>query len=173
MSAELSKSSLTEVFITHQVQLQGLARRIVGTIEHAEDVVQDAYLKIVEGTCAARVDKPFGYCCQVVRNMALDHYRRQSVESAWRIYSEDGELPQVPGGVVPEREIDDRRKLEAVDHALDTLPRRTRMAFELYRLAGMTQREIGQRLDCSATLVNFMIKDAMLALAGCRRLMDE
>jgi RNA polymerase sigma-70 factor (ECF subfamily) len=173
MSVEVSKSSLTEVFIAHRVQLQGLARRIVGTIEHAEDVVQDAFLKIVEGACAARVDKPFGYCCQVVRNMALDHYRRQSVESAWRTYSDDGELPQVAGGVVPEREIDDRRKLVAVDRALDTLPRRTRMAFELYRLAGMTQREIGQRLDCSATLVNFMIKDAMLALAGCRRLMDE
>jgi RNA polymerase sigma-70 factor (ECF subfamily) len=173
MSVDFPNTSLAEVFIAHRRQLQGLARKIVGTIELAEDVVQDAYLKIFQGVCASHVDKPYGYCCQVVRNMALDHYRRQSVESAYRIYSDDGELPQVPGGVMPERAIDDRRKLEVIDRALDTLPGRTRRAFEFYRLAGLTQREIGQRLGCSATLVNFMIKDAMLALASCRSLLEE
>jgi RNA polymerase sigma factor (sigma-70 family) len=173
MSACSQNSSLGEVFIAHRTQLRSVAQRIVGAADLAEDVVQDAYLKIVEGACAFQVERPLGYCCQVVRNMALDHYRRQSVESAHRVYVEDGELPQVAGGLAADRGLDERRMLVAIDRALDTLPPRTRLAFELFRLSGLSQREIGRRLDCSATLVNFMVKDAMQALAAYRQHLHE
>lgn len=173
MSFEMSGSTLGEVFIAHRAQLRCIAQRIVGTRELADEITQDAYLKLVEGVCARQVDKPFCYCCQVVRNLALDHCRRQSVEATYRIYTDDGELPQVPGGSVPDRSLHERQVLDAIDKVLDSLPPRTRHAFELHRLAGLTQREIAQRLGCSATLVNFMLRDATQVLASCRDLLDD
>jgi RNA polymerase sigma-70 factor (ECF subfamily) len=35
------------------------------------------------------------------------------------------------------------------------------MAFEMYRIRGMTQKDIAVTLGVSPTLVNFMIRDAM------------
>lgn len=164
--------ALGEVFIAHRAQLRRIAQKIVGSPEVADEIAQDAYLKLVEGACAREVEKPYGYCCQVVRNLALDHCRRQAVESTYRTFTDDGELPQVAGGRVPDQHLHEMQVIDAIDKALATLPARTRHAFELYRLGGLTQREIGERLSCSATLVNFMIKDAVQAVAACRDLLD-
>jgi len=172
MSMDSPGAALEEVFVAHRAQLRRIAQRIVGTPEVADEVTQDAYLKLVEGACARNVDKPYCYCCQVVRNLALDHCRRQAVESTYRIYTADGELPQVAGGRVPERCLHERQVLDAIDRVLGTLPPRTRHAFELYRLSGLTQRDIAQQLGCSATLVNFMLRDAAQAIASCRDLLD-
>lgn len=172
MSMDSPGTALGEIFVAHRTQLCRIAQRIVGTPEIADEVTQDAYLKLVEGACARDVGKPYSYCCQVVRNLALDHRRCQAVESTYRVYTEDGELPQVAGGCVPERHLQERQVIDAIDRALTALPSRTRHAFELYRLVGLTQREIAQQLGCSATLVNFMLRDATQAIAACRDLLD-
>lgn len=168
MSIMESDAPLTQVFLRMRVRLQGIAYAMLGTTEQAEEVVQEAYLKIVERSAIDDVQKPEAFCSQVVRNLARDLYRRQCVESSYRVFTDDGELPAVTAGLSLERVVDGRRTLAAVEQALAGLPARTRRAFELYRLAGMTQREIGKVLDCSATLVNFMIKDAMAALMHCQ-----
>ena len=116
--------------------------------------------------------KPFCYCCQVVRNMALDHCRRQAVESSYRIYPDDGELPQVSGGSIPDHQLHGMQVIDAIDRILCGLPSRTRQVFELSRLGGLTQRDIAQEIGCSATLVNFMLRDATQAIACCRELVD-
>ena len=66
----------------------------------------------------------------------------------------------------PEVMAIDRQALAQVVGALDELPKRTRLAFELYRSGSHTQREIAQLLDVSPTSVNFMIRDA---LTHCRQ----
>ncbi len=171
MSIDLQNVALGDVFIAHRSQLRGIAQRIVGSPELADEITQEAFLKLAEGATLRQIDKPFCYCCQVVRNLALDHCRRQAVESTYRVYTDDGELPPVAGGTAPEQGLDERRVLRAIDEALSALPSRTRKVFELYRLGGLTQREIGRELGCSATLVNFMLKDAADAIAGCRGLL--
>lgn len=66
----------------------------------------------------------------------------------------------------PEIEHEDRQTLEAISSALQTLPERTRYAFEMYRLHGRTQKEIAEELGVSPTLVNFMVRDALI---HCRK----
>lgn len=172
MQSNLATPTLEEVFVSNRHQLQAIARKITGSAELADDVMQDAYLRLKLGACAREINSPLHYCNQVVRNVALDHYRRQAVESTYRVYSDDGELPPVVSPSVVDKDLHDRRILDAVVSVLDALPPRIRQVFELYRLGGLTQREIGKRLGCSATLVNFMMKEATEALSMCRVLMD-
>ncbi len=68
---------------------------------------------------------------------------------------------------MPDQQLHRVQVLHAVDRVLGTLPARTRRVFELSRIGGLTQRDIAVELGCSATLVNFMLKDAAAALAGC------
>ncbi len=172
MSIDSAELTLGEVFITHRAQLRRLVRSIVHASDLVDDVMQDAYLRLAALSNARQVREPFCYCCQVVRNLAFDHFRRQSVEATYRSFGEDVEALEVPAsGPLPERMLSERQSLKVVDDALSTLAPRTRKAFELHRLSGMTQRDIGLQLGCSATLVNFMIRDADQALQGCRHLL--
>lgn len=172
MSVELQQRVLGDIFIEHRMRLRRIARKIVGTSHVADEVMQDAYLKVVEMTAVREILKPFCYCCQVVRNMALDHCRRQTVESSYRIYPDDGELPQIAGGSIPDHQLHGMQVIHAIDRILCGLPSRTRLVFELSRLGGLTQRDIARQIGCSATLVNFMLRDASQAIASCRELVD-
>lgn len=172
MQVDSTLLTIGEVFIANRPQLFRIAQKILRAADWAEEVVQDAYLKLVEGAYARDIQQPLFYCNQVVRNLALDYYRRHSLEATYRSFGEPVELLQVAGGAPPEQLLGERQLLAEIDRVLDTLPGRTRHAFELYRLNGMTQRDIGAQLGCSATLVNFMIRDAVAALQACRHLLD-
>lgn len=172
MSLSPSEPSLGEIFIVNRIQLWRIARKIVRTAELADDVTQDAYLKLVDGPCIRQAERPFSYCCQVVRNLALDYCRRHTVEAAYRSFDVDVELVDVPCVASPDRILRDRRVLAAIDKTLVGLPPRTRLAFELYRLDGLTQRDIAKRLGCSLGLANGMIAEAAKAIGQCRHLLD-
>jgi RNA polymerase sigma-70 factor (ECF subfamily) len=69
-------------------------------------------------------------------------------------------------GASPETSHINFSTLEHIADALTELPSRTRYAFEMYRLHGVPQKDIAKELGVSPTLVNFMIRDA---LVHCRK----
>jgi RNA polymerase sigma-70 factor (ECF subfamily) len=168
-----SESSLGDVFVANRAQLLHVARRIVRTTDLADDVVQDAYLRIADGACDRKVDKPMGYCCQVVRNLALDHCRRQSLEATYRTFDVDVETLDVPGPASPDRVMRDRQVVGLIEKALSALAPRTRVAFQLYRLEGLTQRDIAAQMGCALGLVNRLIAEADEAIGAMRHLIKD
>ena len=70
------------------------------------------------------------------------------------------------GYLKPSDIISHRIPLEHIAEALGELPQRTRYAFEMYRLHGVPQKDIAKELGVSPTLVNFMIRDALI---HCRK----
>jgi RNA polymerase sigma-70 factor (ECF subfamily) len=158
-------SDLVDIFVAHRNQLCHVATKILGSRERAEDVVQDAYLKVMEVRAVFVVKQPVAYIFRIVRNLAIDHYRRATLESGVFTVEEEGQhVPSTSG--TPETIAISRQHLSLVALALDQLPERTRRAFDLYRMGGHTQREIAEMLEVSPTLVNFMIRDAV---GHCRR----
>ena len=174
MAGSSPRSELEAVFLANRVSLERAARRIVHSQETTEDVVQDAFVKLLHLPDLDKVQQPLAYCRQVVRNVAIDHCRRQSMETAYRVSTDVADIvePQTVTAATPERLLDGRQALESVANVLDSLPTRTRQAFELWRLSGFTQREIAERLGCSATLVNFILKEADAALRSYKALLE-
>lgn len=156
------------VFVEHRPQLQRAAFKILGNAEWAQDVVQDTYLKMIEAAHVFEARQPLAYLFQMVRNLAIDAHRRAAVEARVFVGEEDGmDVPASSG--TPESVTVSRQDLRIVADALAELPERTRRAFELHRLGGLTQREIAEDLGVSITLVNFMIRDAMTHCAAALR----
>lgn len=153
-------SDLVGIFVTHRIQLCQAATRILGNRDRAEDVVQDAYLKIMEIRSTFDIRQPVAYVFRVVRNLAIDHYRRMSLEATVFAVEEEGQCI-VSLSELPETISINRQQLILIARALEELPERTRMVFELYRMGGHTQREIAKMLNVSPTLINFMIRDAL------------
>jgi len=158
------RPALHQLFVTHRQRFINTATRILGCRASAEDVVQDAFVKM-NGSPGTAIQSQSGYLMRVVRNLAIDHYRRQSLEKRYKCSEEEG-LAVAVAGDCPESLLEDRQVLDKLALALQDLPPRTRHAFEQYRLHGQSQKDIAQELGVSPTLVNFMIRDAMV---HCRK----
>jgi RNA polymerase sigma-70 factor (ECF subfamily) len=172
VSIDHQSQELGRTFIEHRMQLRSAAQKILGSRDLAEEVTQAAYLRVMEIASTVPIRHPESYCFQVVRNLAIDCRRRRQLES--HVFSEEQGTEQVPCGQrTPEQIAIDQQHLSIIHKVLANLPARTREAFNLYRLNGLTQRDIASRLGVSATLVNFMIRDATDALRQCRHLLGN
>ncbi|MFT3815693.1 MAG: sigma-70 family RNA polymerase sigma factor [Acidovorax sp.] len=172
MQGDTSNADLIAVFMQMRGRLRAIARSIVNRGDLADEVLQDAYVKLSQLTEMPGIARPEGYCAQTVRNLAMDYQRRHGTEATYRIFVADAETIGVSTDAGPDRMLGLRQALEQIDRVLSTLPPRTRHAFELYRLGEMTQRDIGKRLGCSASVVNQMLKEADVALRACRHLLE-
>ena len=159
-------SPLLQAFMDNYLLLVKIAARIVGCRSRAEDVVQDAFFRL---RSAPQVTLSFkaqlSYLFQIVRNLAIDHYRKQALEQKYTGPEAEG-LNVVIQGASPEIAHINLASLEQIAEALAELPARTRYAFEMYRLHGVPQKDIAKELGVSPTLVNFMIRDALI---HCRK----
>jgi RNA polymerase sigma factor (sigma-70 family) len=153
------------LFVTNRTQLCRAAYKILGDWERSDDVVQDAYIKIIEMTAAQNIRQPLAYMFQIVRNLAIDHYRRMMFESDLFGIDEEGlHVPSLVG--MPETYAINREQLALVIQALACLPERTKRVFELYRVDGYTHRMIADELSISTSLANILIHEAT---NHCRR----
>ncbi|MNE10673.1 putative RNA polymerase sigma factor FecI [compost metagenome] len=161
-----SHSPLLQAFIENRLTLVKIASRITGCRSRAEDVVQDAFFRLQSAPqITSSIKAQLSYLFQIVRNLAIDHYRKQALELKYSGPEEEG-LDVVIPGASPETSHINFSTLEHIADVLGELPERTRYAFEMYRLHGVAQKDIAKELGVSPTLVNFMIRDA---LVHCRK----
>jgi RNA polymerase sigma-70 factor (ECF subfamily) len=154
--------SLLQTLIYNRANLIKTAARITGCHSRAEDVVQDAYIRVSSMTSdTLPFNARLNYIFRIVRNLAIDHYRKQSMEQRYFV-SDEQNLNAAPQVSNPESINVDRQTLGKVDRALAQLPERTRYAFVMYRVHGKPQKDIAVELGVSPTLVNFMIRDALV-----------
>ena len=162
--------SLLQALVENRTILVKTAARITGCHSRAEDVVQDAFLRLAGGRAITLpLRAQINYVFRIVRNLAIDHYRKQAMEQRY-IGSEEEGMHATSGNAPPEASNLHQETLEIIDSALSQLPERTRYAFEMYRLHGVQQKDIAKELGVSPTLVNFMIRDA---LVHCRKTVGQ
>ena len=150
-----------QLYLMHRHALVDYAAPIVGCRSKAEDVVQDAWLRFSQGADnLIPLRQPVGYLYRIVRNLAFDLNRRVTLEN--RHTSRDELLDEhASNAPSPEQEalhLDELRKLQ---HALSRLPERTRQAFVLHRLQGLTFQQIGAQLGISVSLAHQLVRDAL------------
>jgi RNA polymerase sigma-70 factor (ECF subfamily) len=151
-----------QIYLTHRRALVDYATPIVGSRAHAEDVVQEAYIRFVppDGPSPG-VRQPASYLYRVVRNLALDLVRGFAAESRRdAAYAEaTGPVPLAPS---PEEELFHRDELGRVSTALAELPDDKRAAFEMNRLGGLPFHEIARHLGVSPATAHRNAQDALV-----------
>ena len=149
-----------ELYLAHRTALLDYAAPIVGCRARAEDVVQEAWLRFSRQDEEAAIRHPASYLYRIVRNLALDLTRRYATEKAQP--GGDDILAELPSSTAsPEREVSGQNELDAISRALDELPERTRLAFEMNRLGGFTLQQVAAHLGVSTSLVHQLVHDAL------------
>ena len=159
--------SILALYMAHRDSLVNYANGIVGDPAHAEDVVQEAWLRFGAATRGRRLEEPVGYLYRIVRNLAIDSYRRRvreertvepGAEAAVRETADDSPSPEAAASA--------RDELRLLREAMAELPERTRIALEMRRFGGCKLKEIAAHLGISVTVAHDIIADG---IAYCRR----
>ncbi|MEV0207319.1 RNA polymerase sigma-70 factor [Streptomyces sp. NPDC050788] len=141
-------STIADEFETHRPRLFGLAYRMLGSADEAEDAVQDAYLRF-NAADRAVIEHPAAWLAKVVTNLCLTRLtsaraRRESYVGVW--------LPEpvvTSGGALGPMESAEQR--EAVSLAMLVLLERLgpteRAVYVLREAFGYGHREIAETLD--------------------------
>ncbi|SOD20618.1 sigma-70 family RNA polymerase sigma factor [Nitrosomonas ureae] len=159
MPVENWTQELSTLFIINRMQLRRAAYKILGDWDLSDDIVQDAYIKVTEVSTIQNVKQPLAYLFQIVRNLAIDRYRRGIFETELFKSEEEGLFVQALTGM-PETNAINRQHLTLMAQALAKLPERTKRVFMLYRLDGYTHRMIADELNISTSLANILIHEA-------------
>ncbi len=165
MQDQNTRGSLTTPWILIYTKnlsvLTRFARKFTNCGHHAEDIVQDVFFRLSSAPPIASPKDQLNYLLQIIRNLAVDCYRKQALMSKHLIVDEEYENLSTDG-ISPEVIYENKQTLERLSAALSELPERTRYVFERHRIHGIPQKEIAKELGVSPTLINFMIKEALI-----------
>jgi RNA polymerase sigma-70 factor (ECF subfamily) len=138
-----------------QVYTQAL--RLVRDRQEAEDVAQEAYLRVFRGLAGFRGDAQFDtWLYRIVANSAMSHLRRRG---------RFGEVTAEPTARPAETAWDPQMAERAADRdalqtALDSLPQSLRSVVILRDVYGLSSQEIGDRLGLSEGAVKVRVHRA-------------
>lgn len=158
-------SDTTALFIQHRGSLVDYAARIVGSRVQAEDVVQEAWLRLRQAEEQRTVLEPVAYLYRLVRNLAIDTRRKLSREML-RSHSDEAAAGIQDESPSADRTAAARDELRLVLEALAALPERTRIAVRMNRIEGRTLQEVANHLDLSVTRTFTIIAEGV---AHCDR----
>ncbi|MFH5832168.1 RNA polymerase sigma factor [Halalkalibaculum sp. DA3122] len=152
------------VMRTYYRELIDFAHHYVKSSYLAKDVVQDVFANIWERRSSWSPDRSLKmYLYQSVKNEALKLLRNRKTE---RKYIESYLEERGEAKIYPEQmEISEEREFqEAAQQAIQSLPERARMTYQLHRRDGLTYKEIAQVMDVSHKTVESQMSRALRIL---------
>lgn len=128
------------------------------------DLLQDVYIRVYEAAREQRPKSTKSFVFTTARNLLLNRVRHDKIVPFETVDDLDalGIAADAPG---PEAHSLAREELRRVQGALDQLPQRSREAFVLYHIEGLSQGEIAQRMDIAEGTVRWHLKAGLEALA--------
>jgi|HubBroStandDraft_6_1064221.scaffolds.fasta_scaffold110195_2 RNA polymerase sigma-70 factor, ECF subfamily len=156
-------AAFAQLVHAHDEAVLRLALRITGSQSDAQDIYQEAFLKVYKKLDCFRFECSFStWIYRIVTNVCLDHLRknRNLRESSAVKVNADGEEFDLLNQILDERTSHNpeqqlmRHELSArILSALERLTPRERMVFELKHLQGMKLRAVSEILHVSESSV--------------------
>lgn len=154
--------ALEKTYRRERDRLWRMALRMTGTSATAEDLVQDAFLRMM-GMPAGRIAVERAWLTRVVRNLALNHLRRHGYGlftplDQQQIEAICSDCPTVESALIA------KETLQRTLRAILALPPRRREVFILHRFHDLTYDEIAMRMGISRNTVMVQIVNALVDL---------
>jgi RNA polymerase sigma-70 factor (ECF subfamily) len=149
----------------HQRSVYNLALRFLNDPDEAEDIAQDAFVRVYKASSTYTPDAKFTtWLYTIVRNLCFNVLR--SRKTAVVISVDDETLPEIPAERRdPVEEISKARVREEVIRAVSGLPEHMRMTVILSRYHDLQYDEIADIMGCSVNAVKLRMHRAKAVLA--------
>ncbi|MBV7527522.1 MULTISPECIES: sigma-70 family RNA polymerase sigma factor [Pseudomonas] len=131
----------------------------LGNRQVAEDVVHDAYLRVLERSSDTPIEQPRAFLYRTALNLVIDDHRRNTLRQAEPLDVLDNEERYFTPS--PHNLLDHGQRLEMLQCALAELPRLCRESFLLRKIEGLSHPQIAEQLGISRAMVEKHIVNAM------------
>jgi RNA polymerase sigma-70 factor (ECF subfamily) len=138
-------------------------RRKGRSVEDAEDLIQEAMLRLHVYCQVAPVGNEEAFLRQAVHNLSVDQHRRDRPDLRRDVSIEELDIPLIDMVSTPERMLDAEQRLESIRAVLDRVSRRTREIYFAHR-AGYSYAEIAEHMSISHITIRRHIARALLAI---------
>ena len=156
-AAEKSKDRLADLYLSHEGRARRLAFLLTGNRELAEDIAQEAFVRVASRLSWLRRDDAFEpYLRRTVINLCRGHWRKKKTE---RRYLETQQGTQEPS--TAETDLGDR---DEVWRALQTLSHRQRVALVLRFYEDLTEQQTAEVMSCPVGTVKSLVSRGLKTL---------
>lgn len=146
------RRALQAVFVAHAPYLERILGRIVGSKAEVEDLLQATFLAAIHAFPRFRGEaKVRTWLARIAIRTAHDRIR----SAAWK---RRADLPDLEDGAdpqslldVPEASLDTRRRAHRLQHHLDAIAPKKRIAFSLHVFEGLPMEEVAALTGASVT----------------------
>jgi RNA polymerase sigma factor (sigma-70 family) len=152
-----------ELVRRYQVMVFGMARRLVGS--DAEDVAQEAFLRVHRGLAGFKGDSRFStWLYRITFNLCTDRARRAGRARDTGDLEDAGDVEDPGPGV--ERRVLENEEQQEVRDALATLDDKYRAIIVLFYYQGLSYEQIGEVTGLPVKTVETRLYRARRALRG-------
>lgn len=153
-----SKDAFTTLYKRYWKQVYNFSRLYLISVDAAEEVVQEVFIKVWETREFLRADDHFkGLLFIITRNLIFNRHRKSLNEDFYKVTV----LAALEEPYNVEEEIDTHNLQEYIDRLIDELPPRRREIFNLSRKEQKSYKEIALLLNISEKTVENQISEAL------------
>ena len=153
------QTALKKIFDCYFDDLFKYSLRFVAKPEIAEELVQDAFIHLWNNRHSLEIKSSLkSYLLRIVRNDALDHLKSQYKKST---IQDETEQYIIPDYQTPFDKLHTAELQELLDKAIQNLPEKCAIVFDLSRKSELSHKEIAEKLDISVKTVENQIGIAL------------
>ena len=154
----------------HTGKVIGLAWRLVGNREEAEDLAQEAFLRLHRSLPTFRGESSVGtWLYRTTSRLAIDHLRRERIKRKLFFFRQDNDAPD-PVELAsdprhnPAREFQSQEAMQSLRKSLSKLSSRQQVIFTLRHYEGLPLKEIAEHLGLQTGTVKAHLHRAVTQL---------
>ena len=159
------RDSIESLFAVHEMGLLAYAQSLVKDHEAAQDMVQEAFLKLHAEF--EEVRQPQAWLYRTVHNLALNHLRARRKIVPMHSEGEGSESAELTDAQpLPDEYLERIETIGQTRLSLEILDARSRELVRLKFEEGLSYKEISQRTDLSISNVGYLLHHALKDLAA-------
>lgn len=152
---------LEELFGLFEAPLLGYARRLIRNEETAQDIVQEAFIRL--SGRIGEVEHPRAWLYRTVHNLAVSHFRGAGL---WSAAGEEEIAECRDPEPLPDVRLERIEEMEMARVCIEAMEERKRELLRMKFEEGLSYKEMAGRLGLSAGNVGYLIHHALRELAG-------
>ncbi len=155
LSKEGDQEAIAQLYDRTSKRAYYLAKQLVKDEDQAQDIVQDAYVKVFTNLhLLEQVENFQGWLNTIVVNKSKDYLKKKKpMLFSQMVSEEDGEreldFEDEGGYFSPDRRVDYTETKRLIQGMIDRLPQEQRMAIVLFYLEEMPVKQIARVMECS------------------------
>ncbi len=155
-----------QIFVKLGQSLRNFIYYKSGDVQQAEDISQEAFIRLWKACAKVQPDKAKAYLYRVANNLLLDQIKHEKVKLTYQQHADK----KISDTHTPAYLLEEAEFREQLAKAIADLPEKSRTVFLMNRIDGLTYQEIADRLGISKKAVE---KRMSKALVGLRQLIKS